>query len=114
MDGSLNNFVTTSRNLSETCEFDILRVSLIRDIIICDINNNKLREGAKQNITLERVIQLGQVAEHANLHEKQLWNEEKLVNQVTRKHKVLIKDFSVINNRKFCGGRKPTLWKSTI
>ena len=39
-----------------------------------------MREG---NIPLEKVIQLGQVAEQTKVHAKQLRDEEKLVNQIT-------------------------------
>jgi hypothetical protein len=62
---SFDVFVTELKKRSAECEFETLRKGLIRDIIICGINNNRLRERLlrEPEITLQKTIQIGHVKE---------------------------------------------------
>ena len=67
-------FVTELRQLSEECEFGELKDSLIRDLIICGVNDSRLRERMLQEpeLDLQRAIKLGQAAEETKQHVKEL------------------------------------------
>ena len=41
---SFSEFVTELKNLSDDCDLGTLKESLIKDMIICGINDDKLRE----------------------------------------------------------------------
>ena len=74
---SLNNIVTELRTLSAECEFENLRDSLIKDMIICGVNDKALRERMlrEPKIDLKKAIELGQAAEQTKQHAKQLSNQ---------------------------------------
>ena len=69
-------FVTELKTLSDECEFTTLRDSLIKDMIICGICDNKLRERMlnETDITLEKAIKIGIAAEETKRHIKQFKN----------------------------------------
>ena len=71
---TFNNFVTELRTLSAECEFDNLRDSLIKDMIICGVSDRALRERMlrEPKIDLKKAIELGQAAEQTKQHAKQL------------------------------------------
>ena len=49
---SFNNFVTELRKLSNECSFEDLKDSLIKDMIICGVLDNSLRERMLRDQTL--------------------------------------------------------------
>ena len=55
----------------------MLRDSLICDIIICGINDNRLREPLlrEPELTLQKAVQLGHAAEETKRRVKELQNE---------------------------------------
>jgi hypothetical protein len=117
---SFDEFVTELKKRSAECEFETLRESLIRDIIICGINNNRLRERRlrEPELTLQKTIQIGHAAEETKRHVKELQKEvdgKNPVDTVYRKKKEIARDEkrsfgkesvgydkSLIKNCKFC------------
>ena len=79
-------------------------------MVICGVNDNKLRERflRETEISLTKVIQLGQAEEKTKIYTKQPRGEsETLIYQVSQKPNVVkCRDIntSVITNCKFCGG----------
>ena len=131
-------FVTELRQLSEECEFGELKDSLIHDLIICGVNNSRLRERMlrEPELDLQRAIKLGQAAEETKQHIKELSEGiESLssVHYVTKNTKPIKPQASIksqpgsnkstmFNSCKFCGrshkrgecpayGRKCHKWK---
>ena len=74
---SFDEFVTELKKRSVGCEFETLRDSWIRDIIICRINDNRLRERLlrEPELTLKKAVQLGHTAEETKKHVKELQKE---------------------------------------
>jgi hypothetical protein len=115
---SFDEFVTELKKRSAECEFETLRKGLIRDIIICGINNNRLRERLlrEPEITLQKTIQIGHAAEETKRHVKELQKEVDGKNSVDAvRRKKLARDEkknsgkesvgydkSLIKNCKFC------------
>ncbi|CAB3995097.1 Hypothetical predicted protein [Paramuricea clavata] len=87
---SFDEFVTELKKRSAECEFEPLCESLIRDIIICGINDNRLRERLlrEPELTLQKTIQIGHAAEETKRHVKELQKEvdgKNFVDTVRRK-----------------------------
>eukprot|EP00794_Sanderia_malayensis_P021043 gene21043-23098_t len=71
---TFNHFVTELRTLSAECEFENLRDSLIKDMIICGVSDRAPRERMlrEPKIDLKKAIELGLAAEQTKQHAKQL------------------------------------------
>ena len=88
---SFDEFVSKLKNVVLTVSlrhFD--RDSLIRDIIICGINDNRLRERLlrEPELMLQKAVQLGHAAEETKRHVKELQKEiddKSLVDTVDKK-----------------------------
>ena len=67
---SFDEFVTELKKRSADCEFSQLRDSLIRDIVICGIIDNRLRERLlrEPDLSLEKTLQLGHAAEETKTY----------------------------------------------
>ena len=80
-------FVTELKPLSDKCEFATLLDSLIKDMVICGINDNKLRERMlrETDLTMDKAIKLGQAAEETKKHVKQFKNNSEPVNGLLTK-----------------------------
>jgi uncharacterized protein YllA (UPF0747 family) len=79
--------VTELKKRSAVCEFDTLKDSLIKDMIICGISDNALRERMlrEPNINLQKAVELGQASEQTKLHAQQLTEDmEKKIHKVHR------------------------------
>lgn len=113
---SFGQFVTELKKLSQDCEFGQLANSLIRDVIIMGLSDNKLREKllVQPDLTLENAIKHGHAAEetkqHAKVLQHQLESERKSVDSLKRgaqsppnKPTNLGKQ-KFFKNCKFCGG----------
>ena len=61
----IGDFVTHLKTLSQDCDFLTLRDSLVKDMIICGVTDNKLRERflREADLDLDEAIKLGQAAE---------------------------------------------------
>ncbi|CAB4018481.1 Hypothetical predicted protein [Paramuricea clavata] len=119
---TFTSFVTELKKRSAACEFDTLKDSLIKDMIICGISDNALRERMlrEPNINLQKAVELGQASEQTKLHAQQLTEDmEKKIHKVHRqkrekerrdKNRDRFKSHSperdnLIKNCKFCAGR---------
>ena len=71
---SFNDFVTELKKLSADCEFDVLKDYLIKDMIICGVTDNGIRNRLlrEPKIDLKKVVELGHAAEQTKLHARQL------------------------------------------
>ena len=69
-----DSFVTELKKRSSQCEFQTLKDSLIRDMIIIGFSSNQLRERLLriEDLTLTQAIKLGQAAEATKHHAREL------------------------------------------
>ena len=83
---TFSHFVTELRKLSNKCEFDALKDSLIRDLIICGVNDTRLCEHMlrEPDLDLAKAIKLGQAAEDTKQHVKELRHEASWLSSVDR------------------------------
>ena len=105
--------------MSEECEFGELKDSLIRDLIICGVNDSRLRERMlrEPELDLQRAIKLGQAAEETKQHVKELSegiespssvhyvkkNTKTFKPQASIKSQPGSNKSTIINSCKFCG-----------
>ena len=78
---SFDEFVTELKKRSAECQFGTLKDELVRDIIICGLADNRLRERLLRDpgLTLEKTIELGQAAEETKRHMKEMDHDSKSV-----------------------------------
>jgi hypothetical protein len=102
---SFDEFVTELKKRSAECEFEALRESLIRDIIICGINDNRLRERLlrEPELSLQKTIQIGHAAEETKRHVIELQKEVDGKNSV-----------DAVRRRKFARDEKKNSGKESI
>ena len=87
---SFDEFATLLRKLAQDCEFETLKSSLIRDVIVIGVSNNRLRERMlrEPKLSLEQAISFGQTAEETTKHVKELQQEDDLrIARITHKSK---------------------------
>ena len=112
---SFDQFVTELKKLSQDCEFGELCNSLIRDVIIMGLLDNKLRERLlrEPDLTLEKAIKHGQAAEetkqHARMLQRQLESEKKSIDAVkhntkSKSNQSTLSKPNFFKNCKFCAG----------
>ena len=112
-----DEFFTRLRKMSEDCEFNELRDSLIKDMIIIGLRDKKLQERLlrENDITLEKVLSNCRASEASKLQTKSIHNQndhptnhsslqtsEPEINQIN-KHK----GKEIIKQCKFCAGSHP-------
>ena len=75
---SIQSFVTSLKLLSEKCEFEALKDSLIRDRIVCGVNSESLRKQLlkERELTLEKAIQVCQIYEAAESQSEKMTNDQ--------------------------------------
>ena len=83
---SFDEFVTELKKRSAECQFGTLKDELVRDIIICGLADNRLRERLLRDpgLTLEKTIELGQAAEETKRHMKEMHHDSKSVDSLNR------------------------------
>jgi len=71
--------ITELKKRSAECEFGTLRVSLIKDIAICGLADNRLRERflKEPNLTLENAIEYGQASQETKHHLSEMQRQNK-------------------------------------
>ncbi|XP_044171849.1 uncharacterized protein LOC122956251 [Acropora millepora] len=64
---TIDQYATELRKLASTCEFKDLRDGLIRDRVICGINNRTIRERLlrESDLTLEKALDICRASEHS-------------------------------------------------
>ena len=86
---SIDDFVTSLKTLSLTCELNDLRDSLVKDVLICGLNkyNFKMKERLLQedNLTLERAISICKSLEltHQQAQSIQKSSENEVIHKVS-------------------------------
>ena len=89
--------------LSQECEFDGLCNSLIRDVVIMGLLDNKLRERLlkEPNLTLENAIKYGKAGEetkqHARALQRQFESEKRSIDALKLNPKKL--DYSILHSQ---------------
>ncbi len=85
---SFDEFVTELDKRSADYEFEQLHDSLICDIIICGINDNRHRKRllGEPELTLQKVIQLGHATEQTKRHVKELHDGMNFLDNVGKKN----------------------------
>ena len=70
----VQNFITSLKILSNSCEYGPLKDSLIRDQIVCGVSSDTLRRQLlkERELTLHRAIQMCQIHETADAHTAQV------------------------------------------
>ena len=109
---SFDDFVTNLKKLSQDCEFGTLCDSLIRDVIIIGILDNRVRERLlrEHDLTLENTIKHCKVAEETKQHTKilhHLHSKKAAVRAVKKKPPQKDKQAKAndyLKNCKFCAG----------
>ena len=89
---NFDDFVTQLKKLSADCEFGELKDSLIRDVIIIGVSDNRLRERLlrEPSLSLDNAIKYGQATEETKHHAKILRRDSaslKSVQQVCHRSK---------------------------
>ena len=92
-DESFDDFLTQLKKLSADCKFSELKDSLIRDVIIIGMSDNRLCEHLlrKPSLSLDSAIKYGQATEETKHHAKVLQHDsasQKSVEQVRHRPKV--------------------------
>lgn len=81
---NIESYVTELKALAATCDFGKLKDSLIKDRVVCGIDNNKLREKllTEHNLTLTKCIDICRSAESTKTQLKEINSETIQVNSV--------------------------------
>ena len=86
---SFNDFVTELKKHGSECEFGELTTSLTKDMIVCGVADNTLRERLLRDgdLTLEKAIAAGHAAEETKRHaqENQLIYTKSIVQRTTNR-----------------------------
>ena len=86
---SFNDYIIELKKRSSECEFGNLQDSLVKDMIVCGVIDNSLRERLLRDadLTLDKAIASGHAAEETRLHAKELnsFQNNVEVNKVSRK-----------------------------
>ena len=102
---TFDDFVTRLKVLSQDCEFGDLRDSLIKDVILIGVLDDKLRERLMREATLDlnKAIQLGQAASETRKHAAEL-KSNLLIDQVKndRQNDGRNRNKNMVTNCRFC------------
>ena len=84
MDKPLMNSSLELKKRSAECEFGSLRDSLIKDVAICGLTDNRLRERLlrEPKRTLDKVIEYGQASQETKRHLSEMQRETHTVEYV--------------------------------
>ena len=113
----VSGFITKLKKLSAKCEFENLRDSLIKDIIVCGTNNNAFCERflTESDLTLSRAIGAGHAAEVTRKHASEILQSQSATDlrRINKLHKPrhqapIDKSKEIIMKCKFCNGSYPT------
>ena len=82
-------FINDLRKLAETCEFQNLKASLIRDLIVIGVNDSKLSEKLQldERLTLDKAILMARQSESVKNQQKEIRGESSDVGMVAGRSK---------------------------
>lgn len=101
--------MTDLKKLSQNCNFDEIKDSLIRDRIVCEICEIRVRDRLlrETHLNLNKCINICKASELVKLQFKQLLEESVVNVHLTKKkfekRKELRKNDNIVNNCKYCG-----------
>ena len=105
-DESIDAYTTVLPTLAETCEFGSLKDDLIRDRLVCGIEDNGQRKKLLQEpkLTLEKCLDSCQAAEATKLQVQDMSSQNKESSEVNAlKSSRLKSNPSMVDDCKFCG-----------
>ena len=108
---SFDDFVTKLKVLAQECELETLKDSLIKDVVVIGVLDDKLRERLMRepNLNLVKAVQLGQAAAETKKHAAELKNNkletDHSVDRVERERECANKN--MVTNCKFCMSNHP-------
>ena len=99
----MQNFITSLKILSNSCEYGPLKDSLIRDRIVCGVSSDTLRRQLlkERELTLHRAIQMCQINETADAHTTQV-TQQAHNTQVAEQAEVRVVRHSSLQKDKSC------------
>jgi len=103
---SIDEFITDLKNLSSNCEFGAISESLIKDVMILGLHDDRLKEVLLRevNLTLHKAINIAHATENAKLQSSVLKREENNLFKVRSTNRTgHSSSESVVNKCKFCG-----------
>ena len=96
-DENIDNYASALRTMSQTCEFGVIKDSLIRDRIVCGIRDNNTRKRLLQErrLVLASCIDKCKAAEVADARMKTMagHDEVNMVRNLTQEGSILRKDY---------------------
>ena len=97
-----NDFLTELKRLSDECEFDTLKDSLIKDMIVCGVWDTSLRERLLRdaNLDLNKAIKTAYANEQTKLQIKNF--EQETVHEIRRKDRNNSQQQNIVNNCRYC------------
>ena len=114
----IDKYATVLRNMADSCEFQDLKDSLIRDRIVFGIADNNVRERLLRvpDLTLNKALEIARAAEATQSQLKQMQNLHE-VNAVGKKKEKFFpkkqEEKKKSANRKYSTDRLQVLWRET-
>ena len=114
----IDKYVTVLRNMADSCEFEDLKDSLIRDRIVFGIADNNVRECLLQvpDLTLNKALEIARAAETTQSQLKQMQNLHEVNTVGKRKENFSRKkdeEKKEISKRKYLENQLQVLWQKT-
>ena len=114
----IDKYVTVLRNMADSCEFEDLKDSLIRDRIVFGIADNNVRECLLQvpDLTLNKALEIARAAETTQSQLKQMQNLHEVNTVGKRKENFSRKkdeEKKEISKRKYLADQPQVLWQKT-
>jgi len=99
----IDDYARNLRTLAETCEFGVLKNSLIKDAFVLGILDNKVRENLLKDcdLTLDTAINIARAHEKAREQSSIIGSTD--ANDVMKIHKTQSNHVKTVMNCKFCG-----------
>lgn len=111
---SIENYVTELKILAATCEFENLKDSLIRDRVVCGIQNDTLREKllGQPSLTLDKCIEMCKSTEAVRTQMEKIAHEDNMstINKIQIQPKGKAKE-ETINKFKNQSGEHKKIFK---
>ena len=80
----IDSYVTAFRVLANYCEFGVIKDSLIKDILVLGVNDERLRESLLRDsdLTLDKAISSAQAAERCKKENQAMKNKDEEVDEI--------------------------------
>ena len=100
---SIDEFVTSLKCLASSCNFEVLKESLITDRIVLGVQDQRLRESflRESDLNLNKAIDMAKATERANFESKAIRNESEEVNRIKQDSQFMKQNKKV--SCRYCG-----------